>query len=74
MKYIYASLVYYYSAVLKLDEKSRDKDLDMILHFLASDSGLDAGTTEACVKGKFTTNAGTFKFFGCDSINLVPDL
>ena len=58
----------------RTDEKTRDKDVDMVLHFQAAASGLFVGQTEACVKGLFVdpaTNA-QFSFFGCDSIKVVP--
>lgn len=56
-----------------LDETTKDGDLDMVLHFLAAESGLTATDTEACVKGSWTDGLGmVHKFFGCDSINVVP--
>jgi hypothetical protein len=58
----------------KSDERTRDGDLDMVLHFSASESGLFLGQVKACVKGRYVdpaTNA-QFKFFGCDSISVVP--
>lgn len=56
------------------DEKTRDRDLDMILHFRAVESGLFLGQTKACVKGLYVDPATSaqFKFFGCDSIIVVP--
>ena len=39
----------------ELDEKTRDRDKDGVMHFKPPDSGLVPGTTEACLKGKFTT-------------------
>lgn len=57
---------------LELDEITRDGDLDMVLHFLAEESGLDSTDTEACVKGEFTSGSDTFTFFGCDSVRVVP--
>jgi uncharacterized repeat protein (TIGR01451 family) len=56
------------------DEKTRDGDDDMLLHFSASpDTGLTLASTEACVKGQFTSGANTYTFFGCDSVNMVPN-
>ncbi len=52
------------------DENVRDGDLDLETVFVPSVAGLPAGTSEACMKGRFTTAAGTFTFFGCDTIVL----
>jgi hypothetical protein len=35
----------------ELDERTRDADLDMVLHFRAADTGLKVGDTEACEGG-----------------------
>jgi uncharacterized repeat protein (TIGR01451 family) len=56
----------------ELNEKTRDHDLDMVLHFRVADSGLTLADVEACVIGTFTTAAGTFTFYGCDSVNMTP--
>jgi uncharacterized repeat protein (TIGR01451 family) len=57
----------------ELDEVTKDGDLDMVLHFRATDAGLTLATTEACVIGQFTAPGGaTYTFFGCDSIKVVP--
>ena len=56
----------------ELDEKTKDGDLDMVLHFRTSETGLEAGDTEACVKGQFFANGGLHKFFGCDAVRTVP--
>jgi uncharacterized repeat protein (TIGR01451 family) len=56
----------------ELNEKTRDQDPDMVLHFRVSDSGLTLADVEACVKGSFTTLAGTYTFYGCDSVNVTP--
>lgn len=56
----------------ELDERTRDGDLDLVLHFKPSDSGLQAGSTEACLKGKYVTAAGArYTFFGCDSVRVM---
>jgi uncharacterized repeat protein (TIGR01451 family) len=55
----------------ELDEKTRDGDRDMVLHFLLEGSALVATDTEACVKGTFLgPNGEHFTFFGCDAIRL----
>jgi uncharacterized repeat protein (TIGR01451 family) len=57
----------------ELDEKTRDRDIDMVLHFLAAESGIAVGDLEACTKGQFTAGSGgVYKFFGCDEITVVP--
>jgi uncharacterized repeat protein (TIGR01451 family) len=58
---------------IELDEVTKDADLDMVLHFEANESGIGPGDTEACVKGEWIDGGGqAHKFFGCDSIRLVP--
>jgi uncharacterized repeat protein (TIGR01451 family) len=57
----------------ELDDKTRDKDTDMILHFGNPQSGLTIADTEACVKGQFVGAGGVrYKFFGCDSVVMRP--
>ena len=50
------------------NEKVRDGDIDLEAVFVPRDAGIGTGTSEACMKGSFTTAAGTFTFFGCDTI------
>jgi hypothetical protein len=54
------------------DERTRDGDIDMVLHFSTDQTGLTAVDTEGCVKGRFTASGQSFKFFGCDSIVIRP--
>ncbi|HZD17261.1 MAG TPA: DUF11 domain-containing protein, partial [Actinomycetota bacterium] len=57
----------------ELDERTRDGDLDLVLHFRAAESGLAPGDTVACVKGSWEDGGGNVhKFFGCDSVRIVP--
>ena len=57
----------------ELDERTRDADLDMVLHFKSEFSGLTLSSTQACVKGRFVGAGGNiYKFFGCDSVKVVP--
>jgi len=57
----------------ELDDKTRDGDTDMVLHFGNPQSGLTAADTEACVKGQFVGAGGIrYKFFGCDSVVIRP--
>lgn len=54
------------------NERTRDGDVDMVLHFDTQRTGLMAGATEGCIKGQFTSGGQRFKFFGCDSVVIVP--
>jgi hypothetical protein len=56
----------------ELDEKTRDRDVDMVLHFAVEGSGLTLAHTEACVKGRFVSAGQPYTFFGCDSIVVRP--
>jgi len=58
----------------ELDEKTRDGDIDMVLHFPGVQTGLTPSDTKACVKGTFTDPATqmTYKFLGCDAIVVRP--
>jgi hypothetical protein len=56
----------------ELDERTRDRDKDAVMHFKPPASGLSAGTTEACLKGKFTSGSSTFTFLGCDAVVVRP--
>jgi len=53
----------------ELDETTKDGDVDMVLLFRVADAGLSTSSTEACLAG--TYGAG-YRFFGCDSIFVVP--
>ncbi len=57
----------------ELDERTRDRDLDLVLHFKPAASGLTSSTTEGCLKGKYVSPGGVvYTFFGCDSVRIVP--
>lgn len=57
----------------ELDERTRDGDDDMVLHFRANETGLTGSEIEACVYGTWTDGMGIdHAFFGCDSIRPVP--
>ena len=57
----------------ELDEKTKDGDLDIKLHFNIPGSGIEASTTEACVTGTYVDGAGVMRYFiGCDSVSTVP--
>ncbi|HZM83379.1 MAG TPA: hypothetical protein VFC19_47295 [Candidatus Limnocylindrales bacterium] len=56
----------------ELDERTRDADSDLVLHFKPSESGLNLSSTQACLKGKYVTSDGSrYTFLGCDSVRVV---
>ena len=57
-------------ALERSDEKTRDGDRDMLLHFAVQQSGLTRSETEACVRGRFGPSNVVFQ--GCDSVTIVP--
>ena len=57
-------------AVERSDERTRDGDLDVVLHFRTQESELTGGETEACVRGRF--GPSNFIFQGCDLVSFVP--
>ena len=58
--------------IYELDERTKDRDKDLLLNFLSYDARIANGMTEACVKGEYMDAAGTRRtFFGCDSIRTV---
>jgi uncharacterized repeat protein (TIGR01451 family) len=57
----------------ELNEKTRDRDLDMVLQFPVGNSGLSLVSIQACVKGRFSGPGGIlYEFFGCDSVKISP--
>ncbi|MGH2711994.1 MAG: hypothetical protein ACRDH9_12430 [Actinomycetota bacterium] len=56
-------------ALERTDEKTRDGDLDMVLHFRTQESELDGTETMACVRGTF--GPMNFVFHGCDVVDFV---
>lgn len=56
----------------ELDDRTRDADLDLVLHFKPSDSGLAAESTEACLKGRYVApDQNVYTYLGCDSVRVV---
>ncbi|MFD9722932.1 hypothetical protein [Streptomyces sp. NPDC059072] len=57
----------------ELDERTRDRDTDLVMHFKPSASGLTLGSTRACLKGKYRAAPGgpVYTFLGCDSVRVV---
>ena len=48
-----------------LQDVDRDGDLDLLLHYLVSDAGIDVGDSRACLKGRTVGGTGVF---GCDAV------
>ncbi|MFE2322416.1 CARDB domain-containing protein [Streptomyces sp. NPDC059385] len=56
----------------ELDERTRDRDTDLVMHFKPSESGLTLGSTRACLKGRYRATGGqVYTFLGCDSVRVV---
>jgi len=56
----------------EVDERTRDGDTDMVLHFGPAGTGLAMGHTEVCLKGTFTSAGGqTLTVFGCGPVRIV---
>ncbi|WP_136708197.1 DUF11 domain-containing protein [Agromyces sp. H66] len=54
------------------DDRTRDRDLDGVMHFKPSDSGITSATTEACLKVSFRAAGGaTYRGLGCDAVRVV---
>ena len=58
--------------VYELDERSRDGDTDLMVHFPTGDSGTTDTTSRLCVRGTHTIGGTEFTFTGCDTITVVP--
>ncbi|HWC10665.1 MAG TPA: DUF11 domain-containing protein [Acidimicrobiales bacterium] len=57
----------------ELDERTRDRDADMVLHFSTQETGLTPDSPPACVKGILLgPNSERWRFFGCDTVRYVP--
>lgn len=56
----------------ELDEITNDGDIDMVLHFKAQESELEATDSEGCVKGQIEIGGTSFTFLGCDSFVSKP--
>lgn len=56
-----------------MDERTRDGDTDMVLHFRTQATGLGPASVEGCIKGTFEAADGSvLTFFGCDAVRVVP--
>lgn len=56
---------------LELDERTRDGDVDVLLHFRPRSDALAATDTRACVLGRFTSPTGPITFIGCDTVRVI---
>lgn len=57
----------------EMDDKTKDGDLDMVLHFNVPGSGIDQQSVEACLVGTYLgPDDGLFTFFGCDVVQIIP--
>ncbi|MBM3925754.1 MAG: hypothetical protein FJ320_07155 [SAR202 cluster bacterium] len=57
----------------ELDDKKKDGDLDMVLHFGVSSSGVHKNTTKVCVVGSYLGSDNNWHtFFGCDAVEVKP--
>lgn len=57
----------------ELDEKTKDADLDGVMHFEIGRTGFTDSTTQGCLKGRYDAGGGnTYTFLGCDSVRIVP--
>jgi hypothetical protein len=55
---------------LELDERTRDRDLDALLHFRPRRSAITPTDTRGCVFGRVTPAGGGFSFYGCDNVSV----
>ena len=55
----------------ELDDRTRDADLDAVMHFKPAASGLTLSSREACLKGKLVAAGTTYTVFGCDAVRIV---
>lgn len=54
------------------DDRTKDRDADLRVHFSKEGVGLSPADDEGCVKGIYVTPDGSrFKFFGCDRLTMV---
>jgi hypothetical protein len=55
----------------EMDDKTKDGDLDMVLHFGIVGTGSTSQTTELCVTGRFAGAGGAwYTFLGCDAVTV----
>ncbi|MEV0719739.1 hypothetical protein [Asanoa sp. NPDC050611] len=58
--------------VEELDERTRDRDTDAMLHFDPKTDGLTVGDTSACVYGRLRLAGAMVAFYGCDRVTVRP--
>jgi hypothetical protein len=54
----------------ELDDKTKDGDDDMRLHFVSSQTDLSVGDSEACMRGLYLDGGSLYSFFGCDTVEV----
>ncbi|MEQ1559266.1 MAG: hypothetical protein ABL933_10085 [Methyloglobulus sp.] len=57
--------------VYELDGKTKDSDLDLVIHFRPVGTDLIVSDKESCVIGKFLQGSKLLTFFGCADISLT---
>jgi hypothetical protein len=55
----------------ELNDRTRDADLDAVMHFKPAASGLTLSSTQACLKGRLVAGTKTYTVFGCDAVRVV---
>jgi uncharacterized repeat protein (TIGR01451 family) len=56
----------------ELDDRTKDRDLDLVLHHRSSEAGILKGDVEACLRGQYEEGGQLFTFFGCDAVTTIP--
>jgi uncharacterized repeat protein (TIGR01451 family) len=56
----------------ELDDRTKDRDLDLVLHHRTSETGILTGDLEACLRGQYEEGGQLFTFFGCDAVTTFP--
>jgi uncharacterized repeat protein (TIGR01451 family) len=56
----------------ELDDRTKDRDLDLVLHHRTSETGILDGDVEACLRGRYEEGGQVFTFFGCDAVTTIP--
>jgi uncharacterized repeat protein (TIGR01451 family) len=54
------------------DDRTRDRDRDLIAYHRISETGILDGDLEACLGGRYEEGGQVFTFFGCDAVTTIP--
>jgi hypothetical protein len=54
------------------DDRTRDRDRDLIAYHRISQTGILDGDLEACLGGRYEEGGQVFTFFGCDAVTTIP--